>query len=104
MESNCISPNQSLVIFGGKATKKFSEKIRVTLAVSGAKGRLGSGSFHSFLPSVPLAFPISSELLKEARYTEGNHLLIRSFIENRQPVTYYKLERCVLTFVHTQSH
>lgn len=91
-------------MFGGKPTKKFSEKIRVSLAVHGAEGRLGSGSFRSFLPSAPLAFPISSELLKEARYRQGNHQLIRSFTENRQPVTYYKLERCVLTFVHTQSH
>lgn len=58
--------------------------------------------FHSFLPRVPLAFPTSSQQLKEARCRQDNHHLIRGYIESRQEPIHYKLERHV--HPHTQSH
>lgn len=105
MRINWILPNQSSIVLVWKILgKNVSQKNKGNIGGKGCRRRLGSGSFHSFLPNVPLAFTTSSQLLKKARYRQGNHQLIRSFIENRQLVTYYKLERCKHAFVHSQPH
>lgn len=80
----------------------FLERLRGTLELRGGGWKLGSGSFHSFLPSVPLASPTSSQRLKEARCRQDNHHLIRGYIESRLALIHYKLERRVHT--HTHSH
>lgn len=79
---------------------KFMVKFYTTKDSS--EPRLGLGSFHSFPPSMPLAFPTFSQLLKKARCRQDNHHLIRGYIESRLSVIYYKLGRCVHT--HTKIH
>lgn len=61
----------------------------------------GSGSFHSFLPMLPLASPTSSQRLKEARYRQDNNRLIRGYIESRLELKRYKPETLVHTLIYT---
>lgn len=78
----------------------FPSEVEGYTGVEGWGGMLGSGSFHSFLPRVPLASPTSSQRLKEARCRQDNHHLIRGYIESRLELIHYKLERRVHTHTH----
>lgn len=83
--------------------RRYLERLRGTMYLRGGGGggwKLGSGSFHSFLPRIPLASSTFSQRLKEARCRQDNHHLIRGDIESRLALIHYKLERRV----HTNTH
>lgn len=77
------------------------ERLRGTTGVERWGWTMGSGSFHSFLPMLPLASPTSSQRLREARYRQDNNRLIRVYIESRLELKRNKPETHVHTLTYT---